>query len=103
MSDQATTPTPTIEARRAQVLAQYRAVAHLACGIMECHGRDGEAAHVRAGRMDGVLGPLGRRSHRIIEDLADILQGMDLLLEVDEWVDPVLEAAREMFPIEGGE
>ena len=73
------TPLPpasaSIEQQRAQVAAQYRAVAHMARAIAEVHE---EAASIFCyPASDDLLLTTGSRSHRIMEILGDILNGMD--------------------------
>lgn len=88
----------TIEQKRAQVADQCRAVAHMARTLMQiCEDRmrmcqAGPSTH------DEVLDILGERTAREMEWLGNELNNMDAVTDEDEWMQPVFEAAHEMFP-----
>lgn len=81
----------SIEAKRAQVADQCKVVVHLANALAEVH-RDSESG-VRAGGLDTILDVIGRRTASIMEDIGDILNGMDAASEEDEWTYPIFEKA----------
>ena len=88
------------EKTKEQVIAQSRVVAHLAKQLMIAHE---ETAQVyESGEMSAVLIDIvGNRTAAAMEALGDILNGMDAVDEVEGWVDPVFEAAQELWPQPG--
>jgi hypothetical protein len=94
------TPTPTTEAQRQQVAAQYRAVAHLATAIAEIHSDQVESTE--AGVHDRLATMRGPRSHRLMVDLAEWLDALGALGadgDKDDWLGPVFDTAESMFPL----
>jgi hypothetical protein len=90
-----------LEAKRAQVSAQYRAVAYLAQIITEVHLDQVDIT--AAGKVDKLLTMRGVRSHRLMNELGDILNGLDGVEDDDDWVAEVFDTARAMFPLSLGE
>ena len=89
--------TADINKKREQVADQYKVVARLAEALAVVH-REIEP-DIRDGRMTRLLDMMGERSARIMETLGDILNGMDAVCDEDAWMDPIFEAAHEMFPV----
>ena len=82
-----------VAADREQVADQFRAVAHLAQAIATVHSQIEPS--IRAGVADDLLGLRGPWSGSRLEVLADILNNMDAVDPEDEWIDPIIERARE--------
>lgn len=80
---------------RQQVANQYEVVAHLASAIARVH-RQIEPV-IRGGSMDHLLPMIGERSARLMDQLGDILNGMDAVTATDLWTDPVFEKAHAVF------
>lgn len=81
---------------RAQIAAQYRAVAYLARAIADVH--DQLTPAIKRGSCDGIASIQGPRSAAIMEILGDILNGMDAVDEEDAVLDHVFEKAHELYP-----
>lgn len=93
--DSMTEPNTETNPKRKQVAEQYRAVAHLANALATVHT---EAASIIPTAPDGVIDIMGNRRSRLMEVLGDILNGMDATEPGDEWLDPIYDSARTMFP-----
>lgn len=82
--------------RRNQVAAQCRVVAHLAEKISGVH-RD--LAWIYAHPDTKFPSDLvGRLTAERMEILGNILNGMDAVLDEDEWVNPIFERAHDLWP-----
>jgi hypothetical protein len=46
---------------------------------------------------DGILRDWGCRSARILEDLGDMANDMDIVEPEDEWINPIITKARERY------
>lgn len=76
-----------------QVADQYRAAGHLAKALSElCEDM---SKHVHPKLVD-IQGP---RTHSWMEKLGDMINGVDAFTEEDEWVNPIFDRAREVFPV----
>lgn len=81
---------------RNQVADQCRAVAHMAEALAELHIV--LAPLVAAGHSDGILYIQGERSASIMEQLGDMLNGMDAVDDkADGWIFPIMERANRIF------
>lgn len=87
--------------KRAQLLEQCRVIAHLADALRGIH--EDCIVIVKAGSMDEMLDRLGGRTASFMEQLGDMMNAMDAADEDDEWVNPIFERARELFPLAVGE
>lgn len=81
---------------RAQIAAQYRAVAFMARNLADVH--DQLAPSIEQGHADSIASIQGPRSAAIMEILGDILNGMDAVDEEDAALDPVFAKAHELYP-----
>ena len=81
-----------------QVLDQYRVVAHLAKQLSIVHEQSAE--HWALAPLDEMMiDMLGQRSASIMEELGDILNGMDAVDPAqDGWCDPIFHAAQNAWP-----
>ena len=75
--------------KQIQVADQCKVVAHMAGVLAKVHG-DYEKL-VRAGCFETLLDTVGKRTSELMEDLGDILNGMDAVSEDDDWTHPVFE------------
>lgn len=85
-----------IEAKRAQVIAQCKVVAHLAQAMADLH-TDLATAYASPA-CDPILNMAGNRTAQFMEDMGNWLSNMDAVEEGDEWTAPIYEAAHRMFP-----
>lgn len=84
------------EALRKQVAAQCRAVAHMASVISQVH-KD-KAKIIDGGHADDILDLVGHFTSQRLESLGNILNGMDAVTDEDDWIAPIIIAARERWP-----
>lgn len=82
--------------KREQLVDQARGVAHLAQQIANVH-RELSSAYA-ATNSEGLIDIAGRRTASFLERLGDMLNEMDACSEDDEWVNPILENARQVWP-----
>lgn len=93
-------PEVGLEEKREQVAKQYEVVAHLATALASVHTQSVLA--IRSGALDSLLDQQGSRSASIMEDLGDILNGMDAVDDdEDSWTAPIFSAAQKMFSQRG--
>lgn len=78
--------------KKTQVQAQCRVVAHLARAIAEVYDSNAKFTHPE------LLDMVGANSAALMNELGDILNGMDAATEADEWTSPVFEQARKLWP-----
>lgn len=83
--------------KRQQVSDQCRAVAHMAKAISQIYA-DYAALFQTDGAMVGLEDQVGERTVCLMDDLGDILNGHDAVTSDDEWVGPIMERARKVFP-----
>lgn len=89
--------THDIEADRAQVIAQCKAVAHL-CDCLAGLHRD-LIKYYEIPNANEILDMAGDRTAGFLETLSDIINGMDAFdADEDEWVNPIIEAAHKRWP-----
>lgn len=81
---------PIDDAKRQQVADQCKVVAHLAGALAKVH-LDYEKL-IREKAFDGLVEQIGVRTSSIMEELGDILNGMDAVSEEDEWTHPIFDA-----------
>lgn len=86
------------EAKRNQVIAQCKAIKHMAAVLSKVYGDF--SMMFQSGHMDTLLEMKGRDSAVVMEWLGDLLNDMDCVQEEDEWMEPIFRAAHEMFPKE---
>lgn len=85
------------DAKAKQVALQCRVVRLLCASVSEAH--KGYAELLTVGCRPATLESMGRRSARVMEALRDLMQAMGAPEdEDDEWMLPVFEQARRMFP-----
>lgn len=85
----------TLDEKRAQVIAQCKAVAHMATAIAQVHADKAQLLEAGADLPLEVIGP---DTAAYMEALGDILNGMDAVVEEDAWTDPIFEKAHELWP-----
>jgi N-acetylmuramoyl-L-alanine amidase len=91
--------TKEMDEKRAQVAAQYKAVAHMAEALMSVH-LDIAPMIEAGGPSDRVLETRGKNSARLMEVLGDILNDMDANDgPADEWMDPIFAEAQRRWPV----
>lgn len=83
------------DATRKQVADQCRAVAHMAKVIAQVHAD--YAKMFDAGCADAIHEIVGRRTAEFLEELGDMLNGMDAVTEEDEWVNPIIREAQRRW------
>lgn len=82
--------------KQKQVADQCRAVAHMATAIANIYT---DYARLFAdGHMDRLEDQVGERTAALMNTLGDILIGGDAVTDDDEWVNPIMERAKIMFP-----
>lgn len=86
----------TDSAKRNQVADQCRAVAHMADALSDIYTCNEKM--IRAEMMDELISEIGFRSAALMEELGDILNGMDAVTEEDDWVNPIFEKSKELYP-----
>lgn len=85
------------EAKAKQVALQCRVVRLLCANVSEAH--KGYAEMLAVGCGPASLESIGRRSARVMEALLHVVQAMDAPEdEDDDWMKPVFEQARRLFP-----
>lgn len=84
---------------RAQVIAQYRAVAHMAKALAAVHEQMADMFEAAPEASHSTIA--GPRSAYIMETLGNILNGMEAVdSDEDAWLDPIFAAARRLWPQE---
>lgn len=81
--------------KRDQVAKQCDAVAHLAKVIADLHVT--LAGIVRSGKSDALLNWTGQRTASLMENLGDVLNGMDSVTEDDAWMEPIFKEAQKRW------
>lgn len=79
-----------------QVSEQCKAVACMAASIARVY--QDYAVMFQAGYGPALLEPVGKRTAELMELLGDILNGMDAVIDEDEWMDPVFQRAQALWP-----
>lgn len=88
------------EAKRTQVAAQCRVVAHLAKALVDVHEdyarlfSDDDTAKA----VDHIADLVGQRTASFMEALGDMINGMDAAQPEDEWTAPIFAAAQRLWP-----
>ena len=80
-----------------KVSDQCRAVAHMAAAIANVY-TDLATIHANGGATS-LVEMHGKRTTELMETLGDILNGMDAVTSDDDWVGPVMVAARKRWPL----
>lgn len=83
--------------KRKQVSDQCRVVAHMAQAINQIYS-DYTKLFREEKAMAALEEMVGERTACLMDDLGDILNGHDAVMPEDEWVNPIMERAREVFP-----
>lgn len=82
--------------KREQVIDQCKAVAHMAQAILDIHN---DYVNVfKSGTSDQILDVVGERTAAWMETLGDMLNGIDAVIDEDDWIAPVLSEAQRRFP-----
>ena len=85
------------EAKAKQVALQCRVVRLLCATASEAH--KGYAEMLAVGCSPASLESIGRRSARVMEAMLGVMRAMDAPEDEDEeWMHPVFEQARRLFP-----
>lgn len=85
-----------LDAKRRQVAAQYRAVAHLCKQIGHVHEQ--LAALHEGGHSDQLLDTVGTDTAARMEVLGDLANDMDIITDEDAWLNPIFEDAHRRWP-----
>ena len=80
---------------REQVAKQCEAVAHMATALASVNSE--YAKMLRAGA-PLPMKIVGRRTAHLMEVLGDIMNGMDIVDEEDDWIEPVIAEAQRLCP-----
>lgn len=87
--------------RRNQVVAQCRAVAHLATALAKVHS---DYIDLMANTShDSWVEMVGSRTAAFMENLGDMLNGMDAVTKEDDWLNPIFKEAQRLWPQDNGE
>lgn len=87
-----------MDERQEQMIAQCKAVAHMASALAEVYRMKAEAYALREQEPDFVE-LIGKWSASHMETIGNILNGMDAIDEdEDDWIAPVFEKAHEFWP-----
>ena len=84
------------EEKRMQVAAQCSVVNHLATAIARVHGDYTKI--FQSGAADNLIDQVGARTAAFMEDLGDMLNGMDAATEDDKWTVPIFREAQRLWP-----
>lgn len=88
-------PTPEL---MKQIADQCRVVSHLAKALAEVHS-DYERIFTAGGKgPEDIADIVGTRTANLMEQLGDILNGMDAVTEDDGWTAPIFAKAHELWP-----
>lgn len=83
-----------------QITAQCKVVEHLATELAKVHS-DYAAFFAAGGKApEDLANVVGRRTATLMEELGDVLNGMDAVTEDDEWTHPVFKEAQRLWPTE---
>lgn len=83
--------------KRQQVSDQCKVVAHLAEAIRQVFS-DKTRMVGDGNEPEAVLDYIGKHSASLMNTLGDILNGMDAVMDDDEWVNPIFERAKQLYP-----
>jgi len=86
------------EATLAQVGRQCRAVSHMAQTIANIHTDYAKMYEGGEKGMAPIAEIVGERTSQLLEELGDILNGMDAVTDDDEWVNPIIAEAQKRWP-----
>ena len=92
----------TLDEKRQQVSDQCRAVAHLAKALADVSSDYARMLGPHNPGADEIIDLVGSRTAHQMNVLGDILNGMDAVDDGDEWVNPIFEKAKEMYPEKEG-
>lgn len=84
--------------KRQQVADQCRVVAHLAKAIHDVYSDKARYFASDGTGPDDLIELVGNWSAAHMEKLGDILNGMDAVVEADDWVGPIFKRAHELWP-----
>ena len=92
---------PTLELFQ-QVADQCRAVSQLCKNMAEIHDAYAimySSIHTTGGKgPETIVNLVGDRSASFMEQIGDMLNGMDAADESDEWMEPIFREAQRLFP-----
>jgi len=78
-----------------QIVDQCRAIAHIAVQIANIHA---ELATIYEKNIpENILMVVGKRTAGLMEQLGDIMNGMDAVDTDDAWLDPIFDRSQSMF------
>ena len=83
--------------KQQQVIAQCKAVAHLADALATVH-RGTETLLVSGACPPGHLDSIGQRTAECMETLGDMLNSLDASDDSDSWMEPVFAEAQRLWP-----
>lgn len=82
--------------KRQQVVDQCKAIVKMAENIVQIHKEYEEI--FKTSQLDDLIDLVGDRTAYIMENLGNILNGLDAVREDDAWIDSIFERSREIFP-----
>jgi hypothetical protein len=87
-----------LTSKRDQVIAQCRAVAHMATEIAKVHTDYAAIFSPDNPAADNILDITGNRTAASMERLGDMLNGMDAATDDDKWMTPIFQEAQRRWP-----
>lgn len=89
----------TDDEKRKQVIDQCRVVHHMATVLAKMYHPSHLPSYYSGDAGSTLLDLAGLRTASMMESLGNILNGIDAVEDDDEWIDPIFDRAREMFPL----
>jgi hypothetical protein len=81
-----------------QIAAQCKVIVHLCKALAEVHADYAIMFDAGGKGPENIAELVGERTARLMEDLGDILNGMDAVTEDDDWTDPIFAEAQRLWP-----
>lgn len=88
-----------MDEKRQQVADQCRVVAHLAKAVWEVYSDKARMFASDAKGPDDIVDIVGKWSAAHMENLGELLNGMDAADEDDDWTAPIFRKAQELWPV----
>lgn len=82
--------------KRQQVIDQCKVVAHLATALAKVH--HDYITIMAQPASESILDQVGERTAGFMEDLGNMLNGMDATDEADDWTAPIFAEAQKLWP-----
>lgn len=81
-----------------QIAAQCNVVVHLSQALAEVHADYARMFAAGGKGPEDIAEIVGKRTATLMEQLGDILNGMDAVSEDDDWTAPIFAKAHELWP-----